>query len=122
MAVDIWCDGRRASGEHQPHDPYRVARWIRIDGVWARTSRVVDPGGKPQLLKGELAQLLHDDKLLESPDEWRSDARARYPLKCPRCRFDIVVNKSAELVEFLDTHDADEADPAFLADLAATFA
>lgn len=120
VTVDIYCDGRRRAGEDAKHDPWLVARWIRIDGEWARTGRVTTPGERPRFLKGQLAQLIHDDGPLESVDDWRSDARARYPMKCPRCRFDVVVTKSEKLVEFLDAHEPEGVASPLLSELVAT--
>lgn len=120
VTVDIFCDGRRRAGEDAKHDPWLVARWIRIDGEWARTGRVTAPGERPRILKGQLAQLIHDDSPLESVDAWRSDARARYPMKCPRCRFDVVVTKSDKLVEFLDAHEPEGVASPLLSELVAT--
>lgn len=122
VTVDIYCDGRRAGSDHKPHDQYLVARWIRIDGEWARTSRVVDPGAEPRFLKGQLSQLIYDDDPLKSPADWRSDARAVYPLKCPRCGFDEWVRKSAKLIEFLDAHEPDDVSSPFLSELVAKIA
>jgi hypothetical protein len=120
VPVDIYCDGRRASGQDAGHDPWLVARWIRIDGKWARTGRVADPGERPQFLKGQLAQLIQDGKPLESVDDWRPDARARYRMKCPRCRFDVVVTKSAKFFQFLDAHEPDDVASPLLSEMVAT--
>ncbi len=120
VPVDIYCDGRRAAGTDARHDPWLVARWIRIDGEWARTRRVADAGAKPYLLKGELSQLLRGNELLTSPDEWATDARTKYPFKCPRCGFDVSVPKSAKLVAFLDAHEPDDVPPPLLSELVAT--
>lgn len=119
VTVDIYCDGRRRASENAKHDPWLVARWIRIDGEWARTGRIANPGGRPQFLKGELAQLIQDGGLLESLDDWRPDARARYPMKCPRCRFDVVVTKSEKLAEFLDAHEPEGVASPLLSELVA---
>ena len=120
MPVDIWCDGRRRTGEAPRHDPYLVARWIRIDGDWVRTRRVANPGAQHRMLKGQLAQLIYGGRPLDDEGEWRTDARARYPMKCPRCRFDVVVTKSPRLVDFLNAHEPEDAPSPLLSEMVAS--
>ncbi|WP_162131296.1 hypothetical protein [Mycolicibacterium chubuense] len=120
VPVDIYCDGRRAAGQDAKHDPWLVARWVRIDGEWARTGRVADAGAQPRFLKGQLAQLIQDGSPIESVDDWRPDARARYPMKCPRCRFDVVVTKSPKFVEFLDAHEPEGTPSPLLSEMVAS--
>lgn len=120
VSVDIWCDGRRAAGDAPRHDPWLVARWIRIDGEWARTGRIADPGERPRFLKGQLVQLIQDGKPLESVDDWRLETRARYRMKCPRCRVDVVVTKSPKLVAFLNTHEPEDVPSPLLSEMVAS--
>lgn len=115
MAIDITCNGH-LDNENQPtHEAWIVARWHRIDGQWASTRRVSQPGEALRLLKGKPDQLLHDDALLSEFADWRTDARARYRFEC-HCGL-VVAVKKPNLVRVLDTLEAHSVSSIALRDL-----
>ncbi|UUO03861.1 hypothetical protein M4D79_14165 [Mycolicibacterium novocastrense] len=103
-AIDIYCDGHLDAAGKPVHARWIVTRWIRINGQWAGTKRITtDEEQEARSLKGRTAQLLHDDEVLGSFSDWRTDARTRYRFDCPTCGLVVVVRKSAKLFDLLDT-------------------
>ncbi len=119
MSIELFCKGHPDNEGNPTHDRWVVARWKRIDGKWATTQRVSEPGEELRLLKGgSPAQVLNGDDRLERFEwsraaplpNWKTDeARTRYRFACP-CGVSLVRNKTTEverrLTEILDAAES----------------
>jgi hypothetical protein len=110
VSIDVFCNGHLDNEGNPTHDRWVVARWKRIDGKWATTKRVSEPGEELRLLKGgSAAQVLDGDDRLNLREDRLTDARTRYRFACP-CGVSLVRNKTPEverrLTEILDAAES----------------
>ncbi len=123
--VDLYCDGHLDAAGEPTHERWVVARWKRIDGQWAITKRVSEPGEPLRLLKDAgNAELLDGDERVNLREESPTEPRTRYRFPCGICG-ELLVRKKTAAVEFrivaiLDALEADGVSQLSLRGLTAT--
>lgn len=99
MIVDLFCDGHLDAAGTPTHDRWVVARWKRIDGKWAITKRISEPGEPLRLLKDAGgAELLDGQGRVNLREDSLTDVRSRYRFACGVCGV-VLVRKRTPLVE-----------------------